>query len=161
MMLEETLTQLLDIQKRLNELAREKTEVIKQNDVEKLEELLKAEETTVQLLEKVEDKRQAVVSAFLKEHRIEDAEPTMSTLANYLPAEQKQRFEELHEALLEEIVELKERNELNDLLTKQSLYFINASLELVSPESEKMNYQNPKSKQTPPPSRQSFFDSKA
>lgn len=157
----QTLAQLLKIQQRLNDLAKEKTELLKQNEVQKLEKLLKAEEAEVYLLEEAERKRQTAVSNFMQKQGIENEETTMSALSRYLTGEDKELFEKLHVKLMEEVVELRERNELNEQLTKQSLYFVNAQLAFLSPESTtNVTYQRPNNK-TEGQSRQSIFDSKA
>lgn len=157
----QTLAQLLKIQQRLNQLAKEKTELLKQNEVQRLEKLLKAEEVEVYLLEEAERKRQTAVVDFMRKHEIKNEEMTMSALSHYLTGKEKELFEQLHEKLMETVVELKERNDLNEQLTKQSLYFVNAQLAILSPESSaNVTYQRPNHKNEET-SRQSIFDSKA
>lgn len=157
----QSLEQLLKIQQRLNELAEEKTELLKKNEVKKLEELLKSEELEVHLLEQAELKRQTVVAEFLRKNGIEAEDTTLSALYPYLTGQDKQQFDKLQMKLVEVLVELKERNELNEQLTKQSLYFVNASLAMLSPESNaSVTYQRPDHK-TQAQGRQSIFDSKA
>ena len=160
-MMVQILAQMLKIHQRLNRLAKEKTELLKQNDVENLEKLLKAEEAKVHLLEEAERKRQAAVYDFMKNHGIEHEEPTMSVLSQYLTGKEKEQFQALHAELTEAAAELKRRNELNEQLTKQSLFFINAQLAMLSPDSQtSVTYQHPNDKKISQ-RRHSIFDSKA
>lgn len=157
----QSLAQVLKSQQRLNEIALEKTELLKKNEVKKLEELLKKEELEIHLLEQTERKRLAAVTEFMNQNGIEAEDTTMSALLPYLTGNDKERFEKLQMKLVEELVELKERNELNEQLTKQSLYFVNASLAMLSPEeTTAMTYQRPNNKKQEQ-GRQSIFDSKA
>lgn len=157
----QTLAQLLKIQQRLNHLAKEKTDYLKQNAVQELERLLKVEETEVNLLEEAERKRQMAVTDFIHQHDIENENVTMSTLSRYLTGKEKDLFEKLQIKLGKEAVKLKNQNTLNDELTKQSLYFVNVQLEMLSPKSTATVTYQPPSTKSSDQSRRSIFDSKA
>lgn len=157
----QTLSRLLEIQERLLKTAQEKIELLKNNDVETLETLLKEEEKTVELLEKTEQERQTKVNEFIKQQGIETEEATLSAIIPYMDEKDRQAAEQLQEKMLETIADLKRLNDLNEQLTKQSLYFINAQLAALTPETDsRYTYQRPNQKpNTQRP--QSIFDSKA
>lgn len=157
----ESLSRLLEIQERLIKTAQEKIELLKNNDVEKLEKLLKEEEKEVDLLEKVERERQTAVAEFITQHGIETEEHTLSAIMPYFDENDRKVVTQLQEKLLETIADLKQYNDLNEQLTKQSLYFVNAQLAALTPNTDSSyTYQHPNQK--PKPQRpQSIFDSKA
>lgn len=158
----QSLSRLLEIQECLLKTAEEKIELLKNNDVEQLEKLLKKEEKEVDLLEKVEQERQLAVANFMKQHGIESEEDTLSSIVPYLNEEDKQLVQQLSEKLVQTMVELKEYNDLNEQLTKQSLYFVNAQLAAFSPETDSTYaYQHPNQKHKTQQRTQSIFDSKA
>lgn len=157
----ETLSRLLEIQERLTKTAQEKIDLLKNNEVEKLEQLLKEEEKAVDLLERLEQERQAAVVEFMKQHGLESEETTLSAIMPHLTEEDQQLVQHLQEKLLQTMVELKQYNDLNEQLTKQSLYFVNAQLAAVTPDTDSTyTYQRPNQKQTAQ-RPQSIFDSKA
>lgn len=156
----QSLAMLLKIQQQLNDLTIEKTEFLKQNEIKKLEELLKAEEKQIKLLGKADENRQKAVEDFLSEKGIVIEDVTLSSLFPFMEENERVMIRKLHAKLSEEIFKMKEQNELNQQLTKQSLQFVNASLEMLSPESVEVTYQHPENKKTGG-SHRSFFDSKA
>lgn len=157
----QSLSRMLEIQVRLLETAREKIELLKNNDVEQLEKLLKKEEKEVDLLEKVERERQTAVAEFIKQHGIETEEHTLSAIMPYLDENDQKTIEQLQEKLLETIADLKQYNDLNEQLTRQSLYFVNAQLAALTPNTDSTyGYQHPNQK-LKPQRPQSIFDSKA
>ncbi|PWA12628.1 hypothetical protein DCC39_05245 [Pueribacillus theae] len=156
----QSLAMLLKIQQQLNDLTIEKTEFLKQNEIKKLEELLKAEEKQIKLLGKADENRQKAVEDFLNRKGIVIEDVTLSSLYPFMEENDREIIRKLHAKLSEEIIKMKEQNELNQQLTKQSLQFVNASLEMLSPEPEEVTYKHPENKKTDG-SHRSFFDSKA
>jgi len=157
----QTLSRLLEIQERLLKTAQEKIELLKNNDVEQLEKLLKEEAKEVDLLEKVERERQTAVAEFIKQRGIETEEHTLSAILPHLNENEQEAVEQLQEKLVETIADLKQYNDLNEQLTKQSLYFVNAQLAALTPDTDSpYTYQHPNQKpKTQRP--KSIFDSKA
>lgn len=156
----QSLAQLLKIQQSLNKIASEKTELLKRNEIQELEKLLQKEEQQVYLLEKADEARHEAVLQFMQAKGVESEDAIVSSLYPLLSEEDQALVEKLQMKLMEELIELKERNELNEELTKQSLYYVNASLTMFNPESASVTYKRPNHKMQEN-ERQSIFDSKA
>ncbi|WP_257350264.1 flagellar protein FlgN [Pseudalkalibacillus decolorationis] len=141
----------------------QKTDALKQNDISKLDTLLKEEEKSVQSIEKVENERVAEVEALLKgQGIIADNSPSLSQIIRFYNVDDQERLEKSQEELRETIGQLRKQNELNHDLTRQSLQFVNASLSLMGPKQPATYERTGQANNTNNYGRrQSMFDSKA
>ena len=156
----EALALLLQEQQALHRLAEEKTEALKKGDMKELERLLSEEDERVKALQQAEELRQKAVSQFLRQKGLADEDITLSVLIKLVSRDEGERLKELRESLIEGISALKKRNELNRQLTTQSLQFVNATLEMLAPQSKSVTYSRPDDRQEEE-NRRSMFDSRA
>jgi flagellar biosynthesis/type III secretory pathway chaperone len=153
---------LVDVHQTLNEQGVRKTEILKTGEMKALEALMKEEEATVSQLKAFEDERNAAVDSFLEQKSILPGNVTIEALIKFVKPEEQDRLTAVHQMLLNEIVALKQRNELNQQLIQQSLQFVNLSLNMVQPQAQPTNYDRPgKQKNQTDNNRHSLFDSKA
>lgn len=140
----ETLEKLLILHKSLHQLAKQKTEVLKTGDTDALHNLLKEEKKHILAIQKFETERQKVSKEFLEKIGGGDIQSlTISSCIEVAEASEKEKLIELSSDLQAQLKDLKERNELNQLLLKQSLQFVNMSLDLLMPEIDTYNYERP------------------
>lgn len=154
---------LVGVHETLNEQAKEKTEHLVNGDMKALEGLMKKEEAATTKLEELERLRSQLVNDFLAEKGIVAEEPTMTDLLKFVDDEEKEQLMKVQKHLLEEIMDLKQQNSLNQELIKQSLQYVNVSLNLLDPKDELPNYKRPLQNQAKSETQnvRSLFDSKA
>lgn len=155
----EIIKELLSVHKDLNHLAEKKTNHLKNVDVESLQSLLNEEKTAVSKLEQLENKRMRDVQQFLSEKGAPAIDLTVTELLKYMDSQDQLEMLQLQHSLLKEMTTLRHRNALNQELIKQSLQFINVSLNLFDPREETANY-GPQMR-APVRTGRSLFDSKA
>ncbi|MDZ5711475.1 flagellar protein FlgN [Jeotgalibacillus haloalkalitolerans] len=127
------LHQQLKLHKSLLELAKQKTAVIKENNLDQLNQLIKDEQKHIQAISALETKRQQL-------NTLED-----------LQAEKGE--------LLHVIIELKSVNELNQDLLTQSMQLVSLNLDMLMPQPDSINYSKEDSDDDQPV--RSMFDSQA
>ncbi|MBM7649358.1 flagellar biosynthesis/type III secretory pathway chaperone [Bacillus ectoiniformans] len=136
----------------LLELAEKKTEIIKANDMNGLDQMLKDEQKYVAAIQTMERERQKVTAEWTGR-----AETTLSECINQTSGEVREKLEGLRNQLMDITAELKERNDLNQKLVYQSLQFVNISMNMLQPQPEQPTYGNP-AKQSARPAKRSMFD---
>ncbi len=157
-----TLEHLEKIHKSLLSLAYDKAELIKNGDMEALDELLKGEQAHLAGIVQMETQRQKAVTDYLKDQgRSISNGPTLTELMRVVPEEDRKSLEEAKDRLLHAIHELKWQNELNQKLTYQSLQFVNLSLDMVRPQTESVNYTQTEVQGMAKSIEKRSFDSKA
>lgn len=156
----EAMQRLVDLHVDLVEISQNKTEEIKQGDMEKLSKLLMQERKQVQLISQKESERQELVEKFFVEKNAENEEQTMTNLLAFIDDEtEKVEFEKVMSALIDAIVELREIEQLNKELMEQSMQLVQLSLDMLQPSINRMNYDGKQNIQES--SKRSVFDSKA
>ncbi len=141
-------------------LSCKKTELLKKGDTGSLQQLLAKERKHIQAITKIENERVHTVTDWCCHQDIESAAPTLSGVLECLEdTQEKNLLEALFEDLVFLVTELKQQEQLNVELTKQSLQFIHLSLDMLQPSLNSMNY----NKQTGASDKEksSVFDSKA
>ena len=109
-----TLEKLERMHKSLLELANKKTDFIKANDMEQIDEMLKTEQAHVAAIETLEQQRQAMVTDYLQAKGIAFTDiPTVAQVIDATDGPEKQTLQEVRERLLALLTELKKRNDLN------------------------------------------------
>lgn len=154
----ETLEKLLELHYGLHKTALEKTEAIRQNDMQALTKLLREEQKLITSIQISDQKRQKEAAIMMNNQK----NATVSEVILSTTGEDKEQLERLQDNLTNVIADLKETNTLNQQLLQYSLQFVNMSLDILAPESELPNYtktQNEGFEQ--PGGGRSIFDSKA
>ena len=140
----QALGKVLLLHKSLNQLAKQKTEILKTGDTDALSNLLKEEKKHIQAIQKFENERHQATREFLiKYKRADVTNPTLSDCIEIANLTEKQKLTQLKSELQVQIKALTDRNELNQQLLKQSLQFVNVSLDLLAPEIDTYNYERP------------------
>ncbi|UQD53405.1 flagellar protein FlgN [Bacillus methanolicus] len=151
-----SMEKLLKLHKSLYELAVKKTEIIKQGDINSLNKLLQEEQVHITAIGKIEKERQAAASKLLPQ--VEN--PTVTDCLGVLKGEEHDRLLELSNQLMETVLELKERNFLNQQMIYYSLQFVNFSMNLINPQPEFFTYSPPTDKHHHSKIPQGIFNSK-
>ena len=160
----ETLDKLERMHRSLLELSGKKTEILKANDMEQLNAILKTEQAHVAAIETLEQQRQMLVKEYLKANGVANADkPTVTQLIEVATAEEKPKLAAIRERLLAVVDELKKANSLNQKLVMQSLQFVNFSLDLLQPQraaqSNTFNYSGAEVRGTSAIGKKSYFNS--
>lgn len=157
-MILQPLEKLTSLHKSLNNLSLQKTTCLKKGSIDEFQQILMKERKIVQAAETTEKTRVKAVKDWLNMRGI-DKEGTVTEVLNTVPdAADQEKLAALSATLTEEITKLKQNEQLNQALLKQSLQFVKMSLDLMDPTLNNMNY----GKQSESLSnRRSVFDSKA
>lgn len=158
------LVKLERMHKSLLELAYKKTELIKVNNMEAFNQLLKDEQAHVAAIEQLEQQRQIMVTDYLRAKGI--ALSDHPTVADVIEAantsQQKQQLQTIRDRLLLVMGDLQQQNNLNQQLVLQSLKFVNMTLEMLRPRPEQINYSSREVRGTQQAtSKKMYFDSQA
>ncbi|GER68388.1 MULTISPECIES: flagellar protein FlgN [Heyndrickxia] len=140
----------------LFKLACEKTEVIKNQDMERLQKMVNEEQTHIRAISALEKEREKCARAFTgSDHPV-----TVTECIAAASGEERTQLEALRKRLINAVDKLKRQNDLNQMLIYQALQFVNLTLDLIYPKTQPATYA--------PPSRQPVqaggkprFDSKA
>ena len=154
----EQLEKLITLQKSLNKIAEQKTDIIKAGDIDALTAILKDEQKHLQAAKQLEARLMQVVQ---NEVTSKDTPVQLSDLIEISQGTEKEIIEDLRGKLVNELTRLKARNELNQELLQQSLQFINLNLDLLLPTIDSFNYDRRDQQDEPGPSNRSIFDTKA
>lgn len=140
----QTLGKMLLLHKSLNQLAKQKTDILKTGDTDALNNLLKEEKKHIQAIQKIEADRQKASEEFLATfEQSNKSNTTLTECISFANPMEKQKLNQLKSELQTQIIALKDQNELNQQLIKQSLQFVNLSLDLLMPEIDTYNYERP------------------
>ncbi|MEK4497056.1 flagellar protein FlgN [Ureibacillus sp. FSL W8-0352] len=156
------LEKLEKMHKSLLEHAYRKTELVKNNDMEELDKILKVEQSHVAAIEQLEQLRQKKVVEYFQSKGIEMS--SVPTIAELLEAvedeEERQKLADVRNRLLKLVENLKIQNDLNQQLIYNSLQLVNVTLNMLRPQPEEINYSEKTVRGGNAP-RQSLFDSQA
>ncbi|MGO4888796.1 flagellar protein FlgN [Anaerobacillus sp. MEB173] len=144
----------------LYELAVEKTDVVMKGDIQALNEIVKKEAETVKQVMRLNAERNKLMYAFKKDKGWTTEDVTLQDFIAATGEEEQPKLSELQQNLVQEIEQLKQRNELNQQLLEDSLRFVNLSLDLVMPDEEAIHYRHPTKKGYDSQQGYSLFDSK-
>jgi len=151
------LEKLYKLHESLYKLSLEKTTIIKENNMEDLQRILKDEQTHIAAINTLEVERQRLSNQFLHT----DKDLTISDCIKAAPHEWKEKLSSLQSKIKDIIVKLKEQNELNQSLIYLSLQYVNMTLDMVQPKPESYTYGRPNQPKTPQKPSFTAFDSKA
>ncbi|WP_226670821.1 flagellar protein FlgN [Metabacillus litoralis] len=153
-----TLDKLLQLHQNLYQVALQKTDYLKQNNVEELKELLKKEQMFSQAIKQIETERIQLSAEFLnREHDL-----TLSACIEKAEGKHKEKLKQIASDFSKTMDKLKAANQLNRELTHQALQFVSISLDMLMPQENITNYQRPDASNAPSDKlRRSLFDSQA
>lgn len=142
------------------QLANEKTTLIKEGQIDALTQLLMQERKQIQMISQLEEEREQSIKDVFAELAMQTEEQTVSVLLNVLNDEQeKQDLTQAVTALMDNIIDLKQVEQLNAELIQQSMEFVQMSLDMLQPTVENVNYADIRS--VKPKRNIPIFDSRA
>lgn len=155
----ETMTILIEIHEELIVLSQQKTEVIKEGSIDKLQQILSKERKYVQKLEKEELNRQEKVKVWCIEQNLSQDNITITEMLDIINDQADvEQLEKMTIILTKALTKLKQSEQLNHELIVQSMQFVQLSLDIMSPTIKNLNYSKNKNTET---IKRSVFDSKA
>ncbi|QPC47516.1 flagellar protein FlgN [Mangrovibacillus cuniculi] len=152
-----TLEQLYTLHTHLHALAEKKASIVKQGDLESLQQLLKDEQKYISAINTLEKQRQKEAAELLNVPGTQPVTITECIKASASPVAEK--LVEVRQKILDVTEKIKRQNELNQQLLYQSLQFINMNLDILDPKETQATYS--KDVQNQPSKRKSLFDSQA
>lgn len=151
-----TLEKLLQLHQNLHNVALQKTEILKSENVNELNELLKKEQMYIKAIKQVEEERIVHTVQFLET----EEELTLTACIEKAVGEEKEKLQVIAKEFSETMAKLKDANQLNKELTKQALQLTAITLDMIMPQEKDFNYNKP-AENTKEMKRRSFFDSQA
>lgn len=159
--LKEIMERELSLYRELLSLAKQKTEILKASKLTELELLTLDERDSVEKIGIIDAKRENVVRGLAKCLGINER-LDLSAMSKYFTEEGQSEFEGIKAEFNETIEELKKVNGLNETLIKDSLEYIDFSLNLVTSATVEGNYSgNLKNAENTSTSKKNLFDFKA
>jgi|LSQX01.3.fsa_nt_gb flagellar biosynthesis/type III secretory pathway chaperone len=124
-------------------ISKNKTDIIIEGKVSELESVTRLEQSLVLKMGKLETLRETLVSEISKELNINKENMSISEIMKHFDGEQALKLQAHKNSLTDTLKELKNTNELNSKLIKNSLEYINFSVNLLSSASTgENNYQS-------------------
>ena len=149
----------LAIYKDILKISRNKSDIIVKGRVSDLESITKLEQTMIFQLGRLEGERERLVEELAGGMGIKADEITLSGLEEVLPEEQKEKLSRCRKQFSNTIKNLRDANALNSRLIKNSLDYIDFSINLLTyAGAAGNNYEN--SGQSKDGDRKNFFDMK-
>lgn len=125
--LKEILNEELQIYKELSQITYEKTQTIIDNDTEFLDKTTRREEELILGITQWEKKREELLNSWGL-----DKNTPISQIISNITVEDKKDLEEIKEELSKILEEIKERNELNNVLIRDSLEYLDFNINLLA-----------------------------
>lgn len=113
-------------------ISKSKTNIIVEGKVTELENMVKLEQSLVLQMGRLEDMREKLTGKIAVLLNIKPSEITITELMKHIKSDQAQKLKACQDTLGKAINELKNANDLNSKLIKNSLDFINFSINLVA-----------------------------
>lgn len=114
------------------ELSKSKRKIIIEGKVADLDKIVKLEQNMILNIGQLEKKREEEVAKLCDALGVTGGQITVSELAEALQADQRNELEKVQNELQELLYELKAVNDLNGELLKQSIEYIDYSINLIS-----------------------------
>lgn len=128
----EILKKEIEIYGSLEQISSRKTDIIVEGKVSELENIVKLEQSMVVKIAKLEDKREQIVNQLSEQLNIQSSEVTISELVKYLGDEQAEKLKSFQDKMVSTLNKLKDANQLNSKLIKNSLDYIDFSINLIT-----------------------------
>ncbi|MGL4521631.1 MAG: flagellar protein FlgN [Bacilli bacterium] len=136
----DVLRRLCDVHKQLLETGVEKQTAIVEGNFNTFTEVVNKEQSLLAQLTQLEKRRTEEVYVLLTGRLFRGNTPTIKDCLPQLPVTEQMQVEAVCEELYAHILKLKQLNDLNLQLIKQSLQFTNMSLEIARPTPRLSNY---------------------
>lgn len=149
-----------ELYKKLLEIAKAKQPVLVKGNLAKLEEFIKQEEQIVVQVGKLEEQRSRVHQALANHFHFPEPEITLSEIAAKVSAELSNKLSQVGDGLKDILNELKDVNNLNSVLIKQSLDYIEFTVNLITSMGETPSYPEKPGEPKREQSRARIFDQK-
>lgn len=162
--LEETLLQLVNYHKELLSLGREKVVVINQKDIDRFEKITLEEQVLVKQIEQAEAERLRILQALFPNETADGNAMTLESCIQKIPdSKQREAIQNAGKQLVSVVEELIQCNDLNRQLVRDSLNYVNFTLDLVRPPRVQSNNYAATGKQgmSQMMNKNSMFDSQA
>ena len=130
-------------------------------DVEALKSITNEERKWIKMVNTAQKDLLNHAKDFLEQRSISIDAPTLQDCLPYVKAQEYMTLTTLQSQLVEKVSLLKKQNDLNQQLLKQSLSFVQLSLDLLTPDIDTYNYERPDSSQPFEQHGRSLFDSNA
>lgn len=127
----ELLDEQTEIYKNLLGFMETKQKAIIKNDLEQLEAVVAKERALANHLNLLEKNRLELVAQLVEDLSLEEANPTLSQLGEYLPEKYQAYFQKMKEQLTQYLKTAADLNKVNEELLQSSLAYINFSLNLM------------------------------
>lgn len=160
--LREVLAEELHIYEDMLELTKKKTEIITNGQINDLDNITQIENSLILKLGQFENRREKIVNNIQKQFQIED-ELSITDILDCIEDKEdgiKQEMNGMIEKLSSVLKEIKEKNDLNSLLIKDTLEYIELNINLLTSVSEQGTYNN-RIKKEQTSQKISLFDTKA
>ncbi len=158
--LKDILTNEMDLYRDMVDLANKKRDVITKGDIKELDNITHIEQEIIINIGKLEDTRTEIVDMIMEELGLTNDDINVSKVLERLDQKDKVHLEKMRDDFIQILNELKEKNDLNNALIKDSLEYINFNLNLMTNASSENTYSdkvnNQKGKQN-----KNLFDAKA
>jgi len=156
--LKDILREEAEIYKAMLDLTTKKTDIITTGQVKELDKITQAEQSLIVKIGRLEEIREQVVGNIEKFLQVDDS-INMTKIGSYLKEEDRIEVEELKNQLVSILNEIKEKNDLNNILIQDSLEYINLNINLLTNATTQSTYDNKNSKVENKQSK-SLFDAK-
>lgn len=125
-----TLDQEVDIYKEIFSISKEKTGIIVDGKVNELEKIVQSEQKLIIKITQIENQREIIIYKMSKALKLKADEISLTTLIEMTDGPLKDKLVERQKGLNKLICDLTELNDLNSKLIRNSLDYINFSLNL-------------------------------
>ena len=149
------------MQEDLYDKAKKKTDVIKLGDVEGLKSIINDERKLMTSIAAVQKDLHAQSKRFLLQRGISVETPKLSDCIQKANDQERQMLATLQTQVVDKAGQVKAQNELNQQLLKQSLAFVQMSLDLLTPDISTYNYERTGQNEPYEQPSRSLFDSNA
>ncbi|MGE4284117.1 MAG: flagellar protein FlgN, partial [Clostridia bacterium] len=140
--------------------AKDKTEVIVAGRIAELESLVKLEQALVVQIGRLEQQREEAVDVIADQLKLDKQNITVFNLMQHLDKSQQEKLRDFEKNMTKILEELKNRNDLNAKLIKQSLEYIEFSMNLLTDASVPGNAYESKGTTRETRGTRNFFDIK-
>lgn len=154
-----SLENLVAVHEELLLISEQKTVIIKEGSIEKLQKVIVKERKLTRQVEQAEKERSSLVEAWYVANNLPLEEATVTDMLEKTTDKiETAALEEVTIKLTKAITNLKANEQLNMALINQSMQFVQVSLDLLSPSLKNLNYGDQSEGEEP---GRSVFDSKA
>jgi flagellar biosynthesis/type III secretory pathway chaperone len=139
-------------------LSRQKTDVIISGKVSELEGITRAEQSVIMTLGKLEEERENLVEQIASQLDMKASDVKLSNLIKMLPKERAEKLKKCHDTLPKVFSDIQDANGVNSKLIRNSLDYIDFSINVLTSTGTIGNYGN--SGLSDDPKKKNFFDLK-